>query len=77
MNWERCGRKRSWSILRYCSNIFLEGLINVTELRQDSQPSVHELNLGSPEYEAVVQATQQVQFAWFYRKEQHNNMQAN
>jgi hypothetical protein len=59
MNWKICGRRESWSNLRYYPGIYLEGLRKATIiLNQDSLSPGRDLNLGPSEYEAGVLATQ-------------------
>jgi hypothetical protein len=52
VNNEGCGRKWSWSNLRYCSGICLERLRKTTkDLSHDSRSPGRDLKPGSPEYD--------------------------
>jgi hypothetical protein len=52
MNWKGSGRKRSWSNVRYNTDISVEKLSKTTKnLSQGSRFTVRDLNPGSPEYE--------------------------
>jgi hypothetical protein len=58
MNWEGCGRKRSWTNSRYYPGICLEGLRKTMKnLSQDSRSPGRDLNPGPLEYEAGVVTT--------------------
>jgi hypothetical protein len=55
MNWNGCGRKRSWPNLRYYPGICPEGLTKTMKTcSQDSWSLSQDLNLGPPECEARV-----------------------
>jgi hypothetical protein len=58
MNWKGCGRKRSWSNLRYYPRIWLDRTRKtIKNLSQDSRSPGRDLNPGPPEYEAGVLTT--------------------
>jgi hypothetical protein len=59
VNWNGCGRRRSWPNLRYCVSIYLDGLMKTTNtFSQDSRSPGQDLNLGPLDYEARLLITQ-------------------
>jgi hypothetical protein len=54
-DWKGCGRNRSWPNLLYYSGILVEGLGKTTKnISECSRSQGRYLNLGPPNYEAVV-----------------------
>jgi hypothetical protein len=53
LNWKLCERTRSWTNLRYCPGICLEGLRKITKnINQDNRSLGRDLNPGPPEYKS-------------------------
>jgi hypothetical protein len=67
MDWKRCGKSRSWPNLRYCPEIYLEGLgESRRDLMEDNRCPGRDSNPTSPEHKLQAFPIEPICFvSWF------------